>query len=98
MGAAIQTAIDFGAFPGTDTATLAITGQAGVLATSNFQAELRADASASDIHSEDDLMRLKSEIEFCIPQTLVVAGTGYTIKAVCSGPLWGIIPIFTIWN
>lgn len=99
MGATIQTTVNFGAYPGVDEVTIAITGQTGVLATSNFQAELRADASASDIHSEDDLMRLKPSLHFFTPQSLVVPGTGYSVKVSSfDGPIWGIIPIFTVWN
>ncbi len=65
--------LDFGAFPGASDASLAITGQAGIVAGSLAEAWLRPIATTD--HSADEHM-----IEtLAIFASNIVAGTGFTI-------------------
>lgn len=92
--------IDFGAFPGTDTATATITGQASILATSLVEVWASFDASLSDVHTEDELQMLVGYVRFAVPKTLIVAATGFTVTAVCDdgSRMWGRIPFNWVWN
>ena len=73
MGASGTTTIDFGAFPGTSDTSVAVTGQAGIVAGSLVEAWIRPVATAD--HSADEHM----------VETLkvfagnIVAATGFTI-------------------
>ena len=81
MGAQGNTTIDFGAFPGASDASATITGQAGIVAGSAVEAWLRGEASAD--HSSDE--HLVETIKVIAMN--IVAGTGFTIKAVNTGQL-----------
>lgn len=75
MGAQGTATVDFGAWPGSDEATVTVTGQASILAGSLVEAWLFPTATAD--HSADE-HRLDG------PQIIagnVVAGTGFTIYA-----------------
>lgn len=73
-GANVGTAtIDFGVFPGSSHATVAVTGQAGIVAGSVVQAWIRPVATAD--HSADE--HLVETIR--ISTSNIVAGTGFTI-------------------
>ncbi len=73
MGATGKTTIDFGAFPGKSDASVAITGQAAIIAGSLVEAWIRPEATAD--HSADEHMveTLK------VIAGNIVAGTGFTI-------------------
>ena len=75
MGAQNTTTIDFGAFPGKTDATVAVTGQASILAGSLVEAWIFPTATAD--HSADE--------HWVDPPIViagnVVAGTGFTIYA-----------------
>ena len=73
--------VDFGAFPGTDKASIAVTGQAALVSGSKIEAWLRAEATAE--HPEDEVMMLSKFVTVNVPITLVVAATGFTIVVVC---------------
>lgn len=74
--------VDFGAFPGTDVATVAVTGQAGITTGSRVDAWLIADNTAE--HSEDEHAMLKNVVEVTVARSTIVAGTGFTIRATCN--------------
>lgn len=67
--------IDFGAFPGSSHATVAVTGQTGIVAGSIVQAWLRPVATAD--HSADEHMLETISVHAAD----IVAGTGFTVHA-----------------
>ena len=76
MAAGGKTTVDFGAFPGKTDATVAVTGQTGILAGSLVEAWIVPDATAdhsADEHWVDPPMVFAGNI---------VAGTGFTIYGV----------------
>lgn len=76
-----STTVDFGAFPGSSHATVAVTGQAGIVAGSIVQAWLYPVATAD--HSADEHM-LETIKVFA---SNIVAGTGFTVSAFNAGVL-----------
>lgn len=65
--------LDFGAFPGSSHATVAVTGQAGILSNSLVEAWIRPEATAdhtADEHLAESLRVIAADI---------VAGVGFTI-------------------
>lgn len=81
-GANVGTAtIDFGAFPGSSHATVAVTGQAAIVAGSVVQAWIRPVATAD--HSADEHMLETIKVHAAD----IVAGTGFTINAFNAGML-----------
>ncbi len=95
MGAQGQGIIDFGAFPGSDIATLVITGQAAILAGSLCEAWLDATASATTDHSVDE--HIAESGNMTILCKAIVAGTGFTIVAKTVMDTAG-INIYGKWN
>lgn len=73
MGAQGIATLDFGAFPGASDATVAVTGQAGIVAGSLIEAWIRPEATAD--HSVDE--HRVEEIQ--VVADTIVAGTGFTI-------------------
>lgn len=69
--------IDFGGFPGAADASVAVTGQAGILTTSLVEAWLDCRGDSSD-HTADEHMLA----ELSIHVTDIIAGTGFTIHAI----------------
>jgi hypothetical protein len=69
--------LDFGAFPGASDASVAVTGQAGIVAGSLVEAWISLSASAD--HSADE--HLVEEIEIFAGN--ISAGTGFTIYGIC---------------
>lgn len=93
MGATGTADLDFGAFPGVSDASLAVTGQAGIVAGSLVEAWIRpvdtADHTA-DEHKIEQLDVIAGDI---------VAGTGFTITGVARNfPLYGIYKVAWVWN
>lgn len=76
MGARGTTTIDFGAFPGNSDTSVAITGQAAIVAGSLVEAWIRLEASAD--HSADE--HLVESLKMVAGN--IVAGTGFTIYGV----------------
>lgn len=73
MGASGTATLNFGAFPGASDASVAVTGQAGIVSGSLVEAWLRPEATAdhsADEHMAETLKVLAGNI---------VAGTGFTI-------------------
>ena len=67
--------LNFGSFPGGTHATVAVTGQAGILATSTVRAWIAPAATAA--HSADEHVIAASQIAISVAS--VVAGVGFTI-------------------
>ena len=83
MGASGTTTVDFGAFPGKTDTTLAITGQAAIVAGSLVGAWIRPVATAD--HSADE-HRVENLL---VVADTIVAGTGFTIFARCGPGFFG---------
>lgn len=75
MGATGTANIDFGAFPGASDASVAVTGQTGIVAGSLVEAWLRPVDTADHTADEHMLESLK------VFAHTIVAGTGFTISA-----------------
>lgn len=97
MSAQGTAVVDFGAFPGTDVATVAVTGQSALLAGSRVDAWLVADVTAE--HSEDEHSMLKDVVEVTVARSSMVAGTGFTIRATCNDKsrMWGRLNVDWAW-
>lgn len=76
-----STTIDFGAWPGSDSASVAVTGQSGILSGATVRAWLRLEATAE--HSVDEHIMAPLRIS----AGAIVAGTGFTIYAVFDAPV-----------
>jgi hypothetical protein len=81
VGAQGQTTIDFGAFPGASDASVVITGQTGILASSLVEAWLRPEATADHSADEHVVETLR------VVAGNVVAGVGFTIYGVNTNTL-----------
>jgi len=81
MGAQGTTTIDFGAFPGSSHATVAVTGQASILAGSLVEAWLFPAATADHTADEHVVETIK------VMAGDVVAGTGFTVYALNTNTL-----------
>jgi hypothetical protein len=73
MGAQGTAILDFGAFPGTSDTSVAVTGQAGIVAGSLVEAWIRPVATADHSADEHMLETLK------VFAANILAGTGFTI-------------------
>lgn len=84
-----STSVDFGAFPGKSDASVAVTGQAGILTTSLVEAWLYPKATAD--HSADEHL-----VESIAPVLAgnIVAGTGFTIYVRNASDLFDHAPRF----
>lgn len=86
MGASGTTTVNFGAFPGTHETTVAVTGQASIVAGSLVEAWLRPEATADhsvDEHLHEPIRLLAADI---------IAGTGFTIYAFENHPSELLVP------
>lgn len=81
MSASGTATLDFGAFPGASDTSVAVTGQAGIVADSLVGAWLRPVATAD--HSADEY-RIEG---IAVVADTIVAGTGFTIYARDDGPV-----------
>lgn len=75
-GASGTAVVDFGAFPGTTDATVAVTGQASILSGSTVRAWIQIADSAD--HSADEHIVLATMVD--VVTSDIVAGTGFTIR------------------
>jgi hypothetical protein len=97
MGASGQTVVDFGAAPGSDRATVAVTGQTGILASSLCESWLDATVAATADHSPDEHSMASTQVG--ITCQAIVAGTGFTIVAASAiGPITGKFNVAWVWN
>jgi len=94
MGASGTADLDFGVFPGKTDATVAVTGQAGIVSGSLSEAWIRPVATAdhsADEHVVEDLQVYARDI---------VAGTGFTIQGVTRDKTrrYGVWKVAWVWN
>ena len=94
MGAQGHTTVDFGAAPGTGAEVrAAVAGQAGILAASDVEAEIRCEASAD--HSADE--HFVENVRFRAGN--ILAGTGFDIVGECAlGRAYGVFNVTWVWN
>lgn len=81
MGATGTATLDFGAFPGKSHATVAVTGQTGIIAGSLVEAWIRPEATADHTADEHMMETLK------VFAADIVAGTGFTIHGLNTSQL-----------
>jgi hypothetical protein len=97
MAASGTAVLDFGSFPGTDVATIAVTGQAAILTSSLVEAWIIPEATA--LHSEDEVVMLTPFVFVSAPASLIIAGTGFSIRGVCHDDfLWGTVKVGWAWK
>ncbi|CAB4214963.1 hypothetical protein UFOVP1469_33 [uncultured Caudovirales phage] len=94
MGAQNTALVDFGAFPGASYATVAVTGQASIVAGSLVEAWIRPEATTD--HTADDAI-------VDPPRVIagdIVAATGFTIHAFSDNTKrhWGKYTVAWVWN
>lgn len=86
--------IDFGAFPGSNEASIAVTGQGAILASSKAEAYVMADDTTVD-HSANDHRYLTALVGLtCGTPTLA---TGFTIYARSTEKLQGTFSLRWVW-
>ncbi len=86
--------IDFGAYPGSNEATVAVTGQTSISATSKVDVFVMADDSTSD-HTAADHRYLKLFAEFLAGTP--TNGTGFTIYGRCIDRMQGTFALRWVW-
>lgn len=85
--------LDFGPFPGKTDTSVAVTGQASILAGSLVEAWVLPAATAD--HSADEHWLDKPLVTACA----VVAGTGFSIYALApTNQLYGLWNVAWVWN
>ncbi len=96
MGASGTSTLDFGAFPGGSDASIAVTGQAGILSGSLVEAWILPAATADHSADEHTVESLK------IYAGNIIAATGFTIYGVNTGGgdtrIYGTWNIAWVWN
>jgi hypothetical protein len=85
--------IDFGAFPGSNEASVAVTGQSAISSDSNTDAWIVA--SATSDHTASDAAYAAALIG--ISTSDLVAGTGFTIQARCAEEMQGTFNLQWAW-
>ena len=99
MASTGEATIDFGNAPVKQTqASIAVTGQAGILATSKIEAWVMPKVVADpNGHSEDEHM--VESIKVTVPVSTIIAGTGFTIQGEClQGTTNGKFLIQWVWS
>jgi hypothetical protein len=86
--------IDFGAYPGSNEASVVVTGQTAITATSKAEAFVMADDTTGD-HTANDhrYFALLTGLTCGTP----VAATGFTIYVVCAERLHGTFALRWVW-
>lgn len=85
------TTLDFGAAPGGNVATIAVTGQASIVSGSIAEAFMMGDSTVHHNADEHALVPLK------LSCSAVVAATGFTITAVSDWRLTGTFKVRWVW-
>jgi hypothetical protein len=95
MGATGTATIDFGAAPGSNEASVAVTGQAAIGAGSDVEPYFRGDDTTTD-HNADD--HKYAALLISVTAADLVAGTGFTIHARSTEEMEGTFKIRWVWN
>lgn len=86
--------LDFGAFPGANEASIAVTGQGAISATSKAEAYVMGD-DTSGTHTASDHRYFAADVGLtCGTPT---AATGFTIYATCRQKLQGTYQVRWVW-
>jgi hypothetical protein len=85
--------IDFGAFPGSNTATVTVSGQGSILATSNVEAFFMAESTVDHTANDHKFAALLAQLVCSVP----VAATGFDIDAVSTEKLQGTFKLRWVW-
>lgn len=93
IGGSGTATIDFGAAPGTNSATVAVTGQTSILATSNVTLNMMGDTTAD--HNAIEHQLIPNYISLTAGS--MVAGTGFTITAYTELRLTGTFKVRWQW-
>jgi hypothetical protein len=97
MANAIGTAeINFGAFPGANDASIAVTGQTGISATSKAEAFIMADDTSTDGHTAND--HRYANMLMGLTCGTPTAGTGFTIYGTSQHKLLGKFALRWVWS
>lgn len=86
--------INFGAAPGTNIASVAVTGQAGIVATDNVEVFMMGADSTTDHNAYEHMV---APLEVHLDASAVVAGTGFTITAITRLRLTGTFKVRWVW-
>jgi hypothetical protein len=86
--------VNFGAFPGSNTASVVVTGQSTILATSNVQAFFMADTTSD--HNAQDHQFADLVVELTVGT--IVPGVGFTINATCADLVIGTFETRFTWT
>ena len=87
--------IDFGAYPGSNEASIAVTGQTGILSNTKVEAFVMADDNTTD-HTANDHRYLPQFVSFtCSNPT---AGVGFTIYGRSIHKMTGTYQIRFVWS
>ena len=87
--------LDFGAFPGVNEASVAVTGQATILGTSKAEAYMMGDDTSTDYTAAD--VRWLSALVGLTCGTPTV-GVGFTVYGRSTEQLQGKIPLRYVWS
>ena len=86
--------INFGAFPGSNTTSVVVTGQSSIISTSTVTAFMMADTTSD--HTASDHQYASSLISLTCGT--IVLGVGFTINATCLDDMQGTFNVRFIWN
>ncbi len=84
--------IDFGAAPGSNLATIAVTGQASITTGSHVEAWLQGDTSADHNAYEHTVVSMRLRCGD------LISGTGFTIYSVSEQRLAGVFTVHWVWS
>jgi len=90
----VTTTLNFGAFPGSCQASVAVTGQTSISATSTVEAWFMQDTSTD--HTAND--HAWAAALCALTSTIPIAGTGYTITATSTERLSGSFTVRSVWS
>ena len=85
--------IDFGAFPGSNEVTVAVTGQTAISATSKVEAYFMADTTSDHTLQDHTYSSMFIDLVCGVP----TAGTGFSIYARCADRMQGTFQCRWIW-
>lgn len=95
MGAQGTATLNFGSTPGTNHVSVAVTGQAAIVAGSHVEAWIMGNDSTAE-HNVYEHMFLSGYV--MLPISDVVAGTGFTINSITELRLDGTLSVRWVWN
>lgn len=97
MGAQGSAVVNFGAAPGTDKASVAVTGQVAIGASSLCESWIDPTIAPTTDHSVDE--HIMGAAMIGVSCSAIVAGTGFTINAATQyGAMVGKFNVSWVWN